>query len=411
MFLYAVACAKRAGFWALIALLFFSQAGRAEERTDIAVDYFGLERGYTVGGQPVTLLCVVRNRGKEALPANQLRLRLSAIQGLDFTQGELRPNLPEIGAGQSLSYRWSLAPLSLQANLIAGVTLEKVPAPPASGVNAFALEPQMIVALLPRFQNSPALFTPNTKQTDPPRARANGVWRVGNDRAAVQVVLTANRNPVLFLQGRFGKDWQTVAFAPLLAEVRAGEEGQIAWAEAFRVGSATADNETDSAVLNLQGAVGKRWSAEVQFTVAPGTGAIQGRLRLTAKRTLRVFSIRLPLLMGVSDITLADSKADGKPLPVAPFATPVEERTSVSALLMKNIAYGIAWTNTAPIPDWRWERTPLGDALRAPLLGVTWFAPEKGDIISAGATLDIPFRLLAIGESQSATAAAPFALP
>ncbi|MCX6378227.1 MAG: hypothetical protein NT023_01925, partial [Armatimonadetes bacterium] len=77
----------------------------------------------------------------------------------------------------------------------------------------------------------------------------------------------------------------------------------------------------------------------------------------------------------------------------------------------KNIVYGIAWTNTAPIPDWRWERTSIGDPLRAPLLGVMWLAPEKGDIVSAGATLDIPFRLLAVGESQSTTAASPFALP
>ena len=411
MSLNVVVGAKWVGLCLVFALLFGSQAVYAQERAEISIDYFGLERGYTVGGQPVGLLCVVRNKGKETLPANQLRLRLNTIQGLDYTQGELRPLLPEMGAGHALSFRWILSPLSLQANLIASVVLEKAPALQEASANSVAAEPQMVVSLLTRFMNSPVLFTPNLKPSDPPRARANGVWWIGNDRAGVQVHLSSNRNPTLFLQGRVGKEWQTLAFAPLLAEVRSAEEGQVAWAEAFRVGSANVSNEADGATLNLLGAVGKRWSAEVQFTIAPSTGAVQGRLRLTAKRTMRVFSIRLPLLIGVSDTLSSDVKADGKPIPVTPFVNPIEEKTTVSALLTKNIVYGIAWTNTAPIPDWRWERSSIGDPLRAPLLGVMWLAPEKGDIVSAGATLDIPFRLLALGESQSTTAASPFALP
>lgn len=411
MFLQLSDCAKRAALWALLGIASLSQAASAQSKQDVAIDYFGAERGYTVGGQPVVLLCVVRNRGKETLPANQLRLRLSAILGLDYTQGEFRPNLPEMSAGQSLSYRWIMSPLSLQSNLISGIVLEKPPAAQEAGAANPAPEPQMTLSLIPRFQNPPALLTPNAKPADPPRARTIGGWRIGNDKIGVQVQLTANRNPVLFLQGRFGQDWQTLAFSPLLAEVKAGEEGQVAWTEAFRVGNAVAANEPDSATLNLIGAVGKRWAAEMQFTLAPSTGAMQGKLRLTAKRTMRVFSVRLPALLGASEITLADSKADGKPLSVTPFAIPIEERTPVAALLIKNTVYGIAWTNTAPIPDWRWERTPIGDAIRAPLLGALWLAPERGDIISAGATLEFPFRLLAIGESQSAAAAAPFALP
>ncbi len=396
----------------VFALLFASRVGYAQERPDVRVEYFGMENGYTVGGNPVTLLCVVRNRGRGVLAPNTLRLRLNTMQGLDYTQGELRPLLPEMTEGQAIAYRWVLSPLSLQINLMVGVVLEKAPAPLEVNTKEPPIEPQVVVSLLPRFINSPALFTPNLRSTDPPRARAgNGVTWVGNDRVGVQILATTNRNSTLFLQGRVGKEWQTVAFAPFLAEVSAAEEGQVAWTESFRLGTAYVSNESDGAALNLQGAIGKRWTAEILLTAPSSTGAIQGRLRLTAKRNLRVFQIRPPLLIGTRDPLTPESKANGTPIAVNPFVSPIEERTPVSALLANSVAYGVAWTNTAPISDWHWQRTPIGDAQRAPLLGVAWIAPEKGDIIAVGTTLEIPFRLLAIGESQSVQSAAPFALP
>src|SRR5450631_3166121 len=42
---------------------------------DIRVDYFGAEKGYAVGSNAVTMLCVLRNVGRAALPEGTLRVR------------------------------------------------------------------------------------------------------------------------------------------------------------------------------------------------------------------------------------------------------------------------------------------------------------------------------------------------
>jgi hypothetical protein len=219
-----------------------------------------------------------------------------------------------------------------------------------------------------------------------------------------------NRNPLLLLQGKDGKKWLALGVATSLAEIMAAEEGQKPWADSFRVGSFSVNNDSDGATLSLTGMVGRRWNAELTFEAIRATGAIRGKLRLVARRTLRVFRVQLPTLLGTPETALA-SKADGSPLPVQEAVSPLSPTTSLSALLSNRVTFGVAWTNTATVPDWKWERVPIGDSQRAPLLGVGWLAPPKGDIIDAGATLEFSFRLFALGGSNSVQDALPMALP
>lgn len=369
------------------------QAQPSTLTTDVRIEYFGVEKGYTTGLQPVTLLCTLRNRGKSILPANTLRLRLSTVLGLEYTGGELRPALPELTPDQAVSFRWIVNPFGAQSNLIMLAVLEPVTAENRTQ------EPLPVLALLPRLLTSPIVRSYVKSEAEPPRARTNPDW-VGNDRVALQVLQTTNRNPVLLLQAKGEKEWLPVAYSFSLVEVSAGEEWQQPWTDSFRVGSSTAKSDSDGASLSLLGMVGKRWNAELSFEVARATGAIQGKLRLVSRRALRVLSVQLPALLGIVD-QLPSAKADGSPIPVANPAPPLSDSAPLAAILGKGGTYGITWGGDLGMLDWKWERLPLGDALRAPVLGANCLASENGELVAAGSTLEFRFRIFALGKSQS----------
>ena len=76
---------------------------------DLRVEFLGAEKGFAVGTQSVTILCVIRNIGSVALPENSARVRCYPLTGMDFMDGQLWPVIPVLSPNQAVAFRWRLA--------------------------------------------------------------------------------------------------------------------------------------------------------------------------------------------------------------------------------------------------------------------------------------------------------------
>src|SRR5690349_17333380 len=55
----------------------------------LRVEFLGPEKGFAIGSQSVSILCVIRNVGAGTLPENTARVRCYPLTGLDFMGGQL----------------------------------------------------------------------------------------------------------------------------------------------------------------------------------------------------------------------------------------------------------------------------------------------------------------------------------
>jgi hypothetical protein len=410
---------------ALIAVRVHAQSGQPEAISppapEVRVEFFGPERGYTVGSQSVTLLCVVRNVGAAPLPENALRLRCLAMAGLEYTTGDTRPTLPALAQNQAAAFRWRLSPTNGQGPMVAAALLENVTmagGPAADGgpnTTLFVAIPaasRASLTVIPRLSGLSRAGSMTLPPGAAPRAVAteDDAWLV-NDRVQVRVIAGERRFPVLLLAVKEGAGWKTVATSVPCAEVMAGEDGQLPWWETFRWRESRPRNEKTGATLTLVGDIGKRWRAELILESKPGTAAIDGRLRLIPLRTLRFYGVRLPRLLPVGDDTNSSLKADGSPLSVVQNEPILPEGARVGAARSNGVTFGIAWPATPPLADWKWNRLPLSDTNLLSVLGAEWDGPDSGGIIQPGATVDFTFRLFAFGPSDSLKDALRFMPP
>jgi hypothetical protein len=436
---------------AILALCLWSAAGawaQGEQKTPVApggpearVEFFGAERGYTVGQANVTLLCVVRNVGTAPLPENALRLRLFPVAGLDYTSGETVPRLPALEVNQAVAVRWRLAPLAEKGPLVAGLLLEKAPppaaqsgasravsqeprgavslagqpsAPPIVSANSLLeIAPRTYLAVVPRFATAPSAGSLSAKPGSPPTAEADAsqAW-VGNDRVGVRVIAAERRLPALLLLGKEGTAWRVVATGTPLAQARSGEEGQLPWWQTFRWRSARTTHDKDSATLTLIGTCGIGWRAELSLTAQRDSSALNGVLRLTALLPQRLSGVQWPLLLtGSEEPNAAPPRADGTPLPVAAEPALLPEHARVVTARQHGITFGLSWPSALPLPGWQSAPLPAGDGDRARILGALCEAEERGALISRGATVEFPFRLFAFAPSDTVRDALRFALP
>lgn len=410
-----------------------AQEGKKASVPELRVEFFGAERGVAIGAESVTLLCVLRNVGNAPLPEKTVRLRCYAVAGLDYTPSETMPVLPAMAANQALAFRWRLTPNTEKTPLVAAVLLEpygelkregtaiasKGPvslsgSPMAGGQSVpDPLASSAVITVVPRLAaplrgGSRAVLPGGAPQSS---ATAEDAW-LSNDVLAVRVVEAERRTPVFLISGRDGAEWRPLATGVSLAAVLSGEEGQIPWWETFRWREARANADKTTASVTLLGTVGTRWKAELTLEAQKDSAALNGQLRLTAQRTLRCYSLELPrLLVAPDDKNALPPKADGLPQPVVEEESPLAENAPLAAARRSGIAFGLTWPSAPPFTGWNWRRLPAGDSASALLLGAQTDRSERGEVIQAGATVTLTFRLFAVSPSNTIRDAQRFVLP
>ncbi len=399
-------------------------------KPDLRVEFFGAERGYAVSTETVPVLCVLRNVGTATLPANAVRLYCYPMVGLDYVSGEIKPLLPELAPGQSVAFRWQLAPGSRQGRLLTAVMLQtNTPvlgltlngkeqpttvgdAPPPTAVAPAGL-PRAVLAAIPHFAFPPALGSIRAGTATGPVAvaRAGEVW-LANDRVSLHVREAGGEEAVLSLAAKEGANWRVLATANPLLEVLSSEDGQKAWWQRFQWQNSAAHAGRDEGTMTLSGAVGPRWEVEFIATVRRDTGVVEGKIRLTARQTTRLSGVRLPTLLVQTDPPGGGlGRADGRAIAL-PLEEPlVPEAPRLVAAHRGGVTFGLAWPSHPPLEIWTAEALASGNTNLFSSLGGVWTGPDRGDLILAGATIEIPFRFFAYAPSDTVHDAPRFALP
>lgn len=403
-------------------------------KPDLRVEYFGAERGYAVGTENVPILCILRNAGTAPLPANSVRLYCYPLVGLDYTSGEIKPVLPELAPGQSVAFRWQLAPGAVQGKLLTAVmvqsnTATSAPVPEsipngAGGPNAAGIAlppdlatpsdlPRAVLAAIPHFASPPALGNIRAGAAAGPvaAARPGEVW-LANDRVSLHVRGAAGEEAVLSLAAKDGLNWRVLATANSLIEVLSSEDGQKAWWHRFHWKDTAARASRDDGMMTLSGSLGGRWTAEFSATTHRDTGVIDGRIRLTARQTTRLSGIRLPgLLVQTDPVGGGLGRADGRSIALPADDPLIPEAPRMVAAHRGGVTFGLAWPSRTPLDGWTTEALNGGNASLVSLLGGVWTGPDRGDLVLAGATIEIPFRYFVYAPSENVHDAQRFALP
>ena len=402
-------------------------------KPELQVEYFGAERGYSVGTENVSILCILRNAGTALLPANSVRLYCYPLVGLDYTSGEIKPTLPELAPGQSVAFRWQLAPgagsrlltaVMMQSDAAGPETVSAGKGEPAGGraappPNAPAPTaplvdlPRAVLAAIPHFASQPALGSIRAGTAAGPVAvaRPGEVW-LANDRVSLHVRSAAGEEAVLSLAAKEGPNWRVLATVNSLIEVLASEDGQKAWWHRFRWQETAARAGRDDGSMTLSGDAGTRWTAEFTARTHRDTGVIEGRIRLTARQTTRLFGVRLPGLLVQTDPPGGGlGRADGRAIALPAEVPAAPEAPRMAAAHRGGVTFGLAWPAHAPLEGWTTEVQVSGNTSLVSSLGGIWTSLERGDLVPAGATIEIPFRFFAFAPSDTVHDAQRFALP
>ena len=399
--------------------------------SDLRVEFFGAERGYSVGAENVPVLCILRNAGTAVLPADSVRLYCYPLVGLDYTSGEIKPVVPELAPGRSVAFRWQLAPGRGQGRLLTAVMLQSntavgTPLPdrkgaaaspsalvPPQGAPVPAELPRAVLAAIPHFSSQPALgsIRAGTATGLVAAARTGEAW-LANDRVSLHARAAAGEEAVLSLAAKEGANWRVLATANSLFEVLSSEDGQKAWWQRFQWQETAAHANRDAGLMTLSGNVGERWGVAFVVTARRDTGVMEGRIRLTARRNTRLFGVRLPGLLMQTDTPGGGlGRADGRAIALPLEDASVPEGPRLVAAHRAGVTFGLAWPAHAPLEGWTTEALLRGNSSLALSLDGSWTGPDRGDLILAGATIEFPFRFFAFAPSDAVHDAQRFALP
>ena len=415
----------------------------------VRIETFGPERGFVVGAETVGLLCVVRNAGATALPADALRLRCYPISGLDYTSGNLLPVLPSLAPGQAVAYRWRLAQSDAKTVLAAGVVLERrdketrrqgdeetktdgtgnisASGRPEQGTGntgasaqqtttsgeALPSSPLLAFAIIPRLPHQPGFGdVPILKDALPRADSRDGVALLLNNRVGARVQTGAGRDPLMQLAVRDAGGWHVLASTLPLLRANVGEDGQNPWWQSFRCQSVRVREDKEIATLTLNGTLGSSCRVEITFEARADTCVVSGRARLTATHPLRLSGVQLPaLLAGGDDKNGSAPRQDGSPNLLADTPSPLPDDARIAAAHTGAFTFGIAWPADPPRPNWRWTRLPTADGAYTQNLGVQALYGADGDLVSTGSSVDFAFRLFAFAPSDTVRDALRFQLP
>lgn len=374
----------------------------------LSVDFLGAEQGYAIGTQSVILVCVVRNVGSQSLTENQARIRCYPVVGLEFMDGQLWPTIPALAPGQSIAFRWRLKPTKSDSPLVFSVLIQ--PSSKADA-NAQTIQPSASVTSVPHFLTTPSIGRGQAASVKPTSGVTKGLAYVGNDRVLVQVARTEDSLPVMALSAKVGGVWRTVGVTDLMSQVLSAEDGQTAWWENFKWLSTETKSSADSSELLLQGRVGLNWNIQLEIESRTGTGAMQCRLRLTARKNTRIYGVRLPRILARVRGANNRPKADGLGNYLPTDVPNLVDRPGIAPAHLPPITYGIAWMERMGQDGWTTKNQPMGDSDHLPILSGELTAGERGEVILSGASLEWKFRIFAAGPSNTIRDAIKFAYP
>lgn len=373
-------------------------------QAQLKVEYLGAEHGYSLRHEDLILLCIVRNISGVTLPEKTMRLHCLPLSGLDYTDGDTLPLLPTLAPDHSVAVRWRLAPTNATDPLIASAFVE--PAAPAQNMSAQRTSGEIAMTVIPRLDETPRFGAiPINTLRSPQAGKSRGEAWLAGTRIALRALRTAHGQPLLLLAGSNAGVWQTIAASLSVARIRSSEEGQTAWWQSFRWRQTRVGADKESASLILSGTAGRFWLAELQLTARRDTAAIQGVLRLTARRNLRCLAVELPRLITTPTERSADAgiaRADGRPIMISlpsPLLSP--EACVAAERTRSGISFGLAWPTRPALSHWNWQRLPIGDGDTTEVLGIQWTTPERGELMLAGGTISFGFRLFAYGPSST----------
>lgn len=352
------------------------------------------------------MLCLLKNTGAAPSVENTLRLRCYTLAGLDYTTGETWPVLPAIGAGQTLAYRWVLVPSANSGPLVASALLtENKPANPiASGPKMPApasFAPQAILTVIPRLEAELKLDPPSLQNKAAPQAIAgdNSAW-IGNERIGLRIVAAGNREPILLLGGKSSAEWKPLALSAALFSVLSGEPGQIPWRQTFHWRDSRLTSNATTAALTLSGVLGTQWRGEIILQTQSGTAAIQGVLRLTSRRLMRLYDFQLPRLLARDAARPLPGAANGTPFDLSALPAVLPEAARIAAAKNGAFTFGIAWPKNFAYANWTAEKNPVVPLTDFPLLGAAWRSGQ-GTLMQPGETIEVSFRLFAYAPSET----------
>jgi len=264
---------------------------------------------------------------------------------------------------------------------------------------------------IPRFPSAPHLLGSATGATSPQASGGKMSARVGNDRSLINVIAAQDRVPLLAIAGKEGADWKIVATGTPCIQVRSAEEGQLPWWESFRWNDTDVREAKDSAAITLSGSAGPNWAAQVVLESRAATGVIYGKVRLTARRTVRIYGVQLPRLLAVPAGGASPTRLDGSAAILNAPPALVGDQDRLAAAHTGALTFGLTWPATPPLNGWRSVRAPAGDVDHLPILGAEWGGDARGDVVTVGATIELPFRIFVFGPSDTVRDAARFRIP
>lgn len=398
---------------------------------EIRVDYFGAEKGYAEGVNTVPILCVVRNVGKSALAANTLRVRCYTLAGLDYTEGELTPLVPALAPGQAASFRWRLQPTDRSNSLVASVLITRVEdksvrtasvspvvAPGTTNAGGAVQEivklymPRAVLSVIPHLHG---LVPPITGGFTLPNATSTpnaGSARIGNEHLLLRIMPTASHGAVVIIAAKSPDGWGTAGAASSLVEIQVAADGQLPWWRAFKWSQSDVRTDLTGATLTLTGTCGDDFEATITLQTRKDSSAIDGKVRLKARRTSRLFSIQLPRLDSATDRSRPLPPLDGSSALIGTSAPDNGDLpNSVAAAHRGMVTAGLSWSEQPPLAEWVPFALPQGDTDHTVQLGMRWNSGERGEVVLPGGIIECNFRIFAYAPSDSIRDARKFAIP
>ncbi len=405
----------------------FCQTTPPQPAPDIRVDYFGAEKGYVVGTARRNNALRSPKCWQRSAAGQRLRVRCYALAGLDYTEGELTPLVPPLQPQQAAAFRWRLQPTERTATLVASVLLSKVEEKPASvpdvnpvfasgpagpteqlSLEAVAYVPKAVVSVVPHLVGS----TPDIGAgfAVPTAISSANSARIGNDRLILSVAPGLGHTAVGFLSAKSAGEWETVGVAWPLVQIRASDDGQSPWWRNFHWSHSESHTDPGSASLDLYGTCGDTWEAQISLETHKDSGVLNGRLRLKARKTCRLFGVQLPRLISAVDRLHPFPAADGSSSLVIANSSG-DEADNLAAAHKGLITSGIAWPSRSPLSDWAAFPLPRGDTDHTEQLGMQWAGGERGEVVLPGGIVDFSFRIFCLAPSDNARDAHRFVIP
>jgi hypothetical protein len=337
---------------------------------------FGPDTPYTIGEDPVQFVGVVRNDGPNPIEANGATVRLLALAGLDYTEGDTAPRLPALGPGESATFRWKLQPARSDTALVAGMALVTPGAPPVVRVSTVQQ-----LARMPAFPDLPLSAAPAAWAND---TRA---W-IQNDRIRLRIALSNSGVPMMWMAVWTGTAWRTTGVSLPMAEVLSAEGSQQPWWEVFRAETMRAAEEAKSARLIVVGGVGIRWRATVTIALTSGSSVAQIGLRLAPLRDMRLAGVRLATFL---------ANANGN--------APLQERCGafwLAAIQCAGVTSGGLWPAEPGPANWTAEPIESIEGVAYRTFGIEARPADKPVALPSGSLMEFRARLFAISESETA---------